>query len=278
MNESYTGGLYLIGTPIGNMGDITMRALETLKTVELIAAEDTRQTKKILNHYSIKTPLTSYHEHNKKEKGPKLINELLGGRKIGLVSDAGMPGISDPGSDLVAECINQGINVTVIPGAAAFLTGLVGSGLNTKGFLFCGFFPRGKKERERLLTRLSHEEHTIIFYESPHRIVDALEVIKEQWGDRKCCVARELTKLYEEYRRGTISEVIKVYKDKPAKGEITLILAGETQSEEGEVSWTALEEYVKKLIDSGVSHKDAVKQISQEYGVSKRVLYNRMIR
>lgn len=271
------GTLFLVGTPIGNLGDITLRAIETLKNADLVAAEDTRQTQKLLSHFSIKKPITSYFEHNKKSKGPEIIEELLQGKMVALVSDAGMPGISDPGSDLVRECIKNDIKVSVIPGPSALLTGLVASGQDTNAFIFAGFFPRQTKDKKRLLETFAQEPRTLIFYESPHRLCSTLEELKASWGERSCCVARELTKIYEEYRRGTLSEVLEYYKNKNIKGEITLIIEG-YKSETVSFTWEEIEDRVAFLINNGLSRKEAIKKAAEEYGISRRELYNRMMK
>lgn len=275
--ESKAGILYLVGTPIGNLGDITLRALETLRQADLIAAEDTRQTKKLLTHYAIHKPLTSYFEHNKKSKGQALREKLRQGKLIALVTDAGLPGISDPGSDLVKECIDEGIKVTVIPGPSALLTALVASGLSTDGFVYAGFFPRQKKERIRILEELSQEARTIIFYESPHRLCSSLEEIQAAWGNRSCCVARELTKMHEEYKRGRISEVLEYYRDREIKGEITLLISG-VEKTKRDCTWEEIEQQFLQNLEEGMSRKDAVKETAKTCGVAKRELYNRVMR
>lgn len=277
MESKRRGTLYLVGTPIGNLKDITLRALETLREVDLIAAEDTRHTQKLLNHYEIRKPVTSYFEHNKKSKGPRLIEELGQGKNIALVSDAGMPGISDPGCDLVKECIQEQIPVTVIPGPAAVLTALVASGLDSGSFIFAGFFPRVNKERKKILASLAGEKRTIIFYESPYRLCQTLAVIRQVWGERQCCVARELTKVFEEYQRGTLSEVINYYENHPVKGEITILLEGvQTQESEKEKRYTEedIQEYYTKLLDEGFSKKEALKKTARRLGVPKREIYH----
>lgn len=278
MEERNEGMLFLVGTPIGNLGDITVRALELLREVDLIAAEDTRQTKKLLNHYNINKPITSYFEHNKQSKGPVLIQEILAGKKIAIVSDAGMPGISDPGSDLVKECIAEGIKVVPIPGPSAIITGLVASGLDTNGFVFGGFFPRENKEQQRVLNELSSEKRTIVFYESPHRLKKSLEIILENWGDRGCCVARELTKIYEEFARGLISHVLQYYKEAPLKGEITLLIEGRKPQETGQASVEEAEHYFMTLTAQGMDRKKAVKEAARVTGLPKRDLYNRVMK
>lgn len=278
MEVKGSGTLFLVGTPIGNMGDITLRALETLKKVDLIAAEDTRRTQKILAHYSIQKPLTSYYEHNKKSKGPLLMSELRQGKRIALVSDAGMPGISDPGLDLVRECISQGIEITVIPGPSALLTGLVASGLDTAGFVYTGFVPRGKKEKHAFLQSLSQETRTIILFESPHRLVDTLRDIQAAWGNRPCCVARELTKIHEEYRRGTVGDIIAAFTAKEVKGEITLIIGGKENMPGIPPSWGEVEETLLEFEKKGLTRKEAVRETAKTLGISKRELYNRVMK
>lgn len=272
------GTLFLVGTPIGNLGDITLRALETLKSVDLIAAEDTRQTRKLLNHYAITKAVTSYHHHNRHAKGARLLEELGRGTNIALVSDAGMPGISDPGSDLVKACIDQGITVTVIPGPSALITGLAASGLDTGGFLYCGFFPRQKKDRKKLLDSIGGEERTLIFYESPRRLAATLREMREAWGDRRCCVARELTKVFEEYRRGTIGEILIGLEDQEVKGEITLVVAGNPRETAAAASWEEAENMVEELVKTGLSRKEAVKETALELGIIKRELYARVMK
>lgn len=268
----------MVGTPIGNLGDITIRALETLKSVDLIAAEDTRQTAKLLNHFSIVKPITSYFEHNKRAKGTQLLAELQTGKNIALVSDAGMPGISDPGADLIRDCIKQSLEVVVIPGPAAFLTGLVASGLDTSGYVYAGFFPRLKKQQQTMLDELETEKRTLIFYESPHRLPETLQLIKDAWGDRRCCVARELTKIYEEYIRGTLSEVIERLKATGVKGEITLLIAGKVPSAKPAPTWSDIEMTFQELLAQGLSRKDAVKETARQLGAPKREIYSRLLK
>jgi len=276
-NNQDIGTLYLVGTPIGNLGDITLRALETLKSVDLIAAEDTRQTKKLLVHFSIKKPVTSYYEHNKRTKGEVIIEKLLIGKKVALVSDAGMPGISDPGSDLVRECIEKNIEISVIPGPSAVVAGLVASGQDTSAFVYGGFFPRQTKDKKKLMEQLAKEPRTIVFYESPHRLCQTLEEIKKNWGDRNCCVAREITKIYEEFKRGTLSEVLQYYQERNVKGEITLIIGG-YKPETTIFSWEEIEARVGVLIGRGLSKKEAIKESAAEYGIPRRDLYNRLMK
>lgn len=266
------GRLFLCATPIGNLKDITLRVLETLKSVDLIACEDTRQTRKLLNHFEINTPLTSYFEHNKAFKGEIIINELLNGKDIALVSDAGMPGIQDPGHDLVKSCIKEDIEFTVLPGAVAVVTGLVLSGLSTEKFCFDGFVPRDKKEKKSFFNNLEKEVRTSIFYESPHRLLNTLEVMVEILGDRQMVACRELTKKYEEAKRGTIKEVLEYFSQKEIKGEFTLLLEGATIVEEKkDLNWAI--ERVNELVEEGLSSKDAVKKAAKEAEIKKRDLY-----
>ena len=218
------GKLYVVATPIGNLGDITLRAIEAIKTSDLIAAEDTRQTKVLLDRYGIKTPATSYHKFNIKEKTKYIISQLQDGKTISLVSDAGMPGISDPGEELIKEAIENKIEVIPIPGASAVITALSVSGLPTKKFVFEGFLPHEGKNRRRVLRKLIGEERTIVFYESPHRLIKSLNDMLAILGDRKICVAREMTKKFEEIFRGTIKEAIEHFTAKEILGEITIVL------------------------------------------------------
>ncbi|SMB86925.1 16S rRNA (cytidine1402-2'-O)-methyltransferase [Desulfonispora thiosulfatigenes DSM 11270] len=266
------GRLFLCATPIGNLQDITLRVLETLKTVDLIACEDTRQTRKLLNHFEINTSLTSYYEHNKDFKGEILIKELLEGKNIALVSDAGMPGIQDPGHDLVKDCIRENIEVTVLPGAVAAITGLVVSGLSSERFCFEGFVPRDKKAKREIFSNLLLEERTIIFYEAPHRILNTLQIMLEVFKDRQIVACRELTKKYEEVFRGTIQEVWNHFNEKEIKGEFTLIIEGAKiiKVEKG-LDWAI--EKAQELIMEGISPKEAVKQVAKEADIKKRDLY-----
>ncbi|MFZ5944515.1 MAG: 16S rRNA (cytidine(1402)-2'-O)-methyltransferase [Bacillota bacterium] len=266
------GRLFLCATPIGNLQDITLRVLETLKSVDLIACEDTRQTLKLLNHFSIEKPVTSYFEHNKKFKGEKIMDLLLEGKDVAVVSDAGMPGISDPGQDLVARCISEGIEVTVLPGPVALITGLVLSGLDTNRFAFEGFVPRSKKEKREFFAKLAKEERTLIFYESPHRLLETLEIMEEVWGTRRIAVCRELTKKFEETVRGTVSQVMQHFQGKGVKGEFTIIVEGAWPvREEKGMDWALAK--VKKLESQGISTKEAVKLAAKEADISKRELY-----
>jgi len=270
------GCLFLCATPIGNLQDITLRVLETLKAVDLIACEDTRQTLKLLNHFGIEKSVTSYFEHNKYFKGEKIINKLLAGKNVALVSDAGMPGIADPGSDLLKECIAKGIVVTALPGPIAAATGLVLSGLNTQRFCFEGFVPRGKKEKKDFFTNLVREERTLVFYETPHRLLDTLKTIVSILGNRQMAACRELTKKFEEVVRGSTEEVLEHFTKKTVKGEFTLIVEGAIPiKEEKGLDWA--KNRVKELVEEGLTTKDAVKKAAQEADITKRDLYEEIM-
>ena len=268
------GTLYLCATPIGNLQDITLRVLETLKTVDLVACEDTCKTLQLLNHFEISKPVTSYYEHNKMSKGDVIIQQLKDGKNIALVSDAGMPGISDPGYDLVQQCLAEDIPFTVLPGAVAAVTGLVLSGLPTDRFSFEGFIPRQKKERLQYFQNLVQEERTMIFYESPHRLEDTLKTLIEVFPDRPMAAARELTKKFEEIVRGTPSEVLAHFEAEGIRGEFVLLLHGADPAppEERGIDWAV--ERVAQLEADGISQKDAIKQAAKEAGLSKRDVYN----
>lgn len=268
------GTLYLCATPIGNLQDITLRVLETLKKVDLIACEDTRKTLKLLNHFEIAKPVTSYYEHNKTYKGDQIIQQLLMGKQVALVSDAGMPGVSDPGYDLIKQCLEADIPFTVLPGAVAAITGLVLSGLPTERFAFEGFIPRSKNERLAFLNRLSLEERTMIFYEAPHRLLATLEAMEQVFGLREIAVTREMTKKFEEVVRGSISEVIEHFTVKGVRGEFAIILHGAPAqvAVPKDIPWAI--ERVHQLEESGISQKDAIKQAAKEGDISKRDVYN----
>ncbi len=268
------GTLYLCATPIGNLQDITLRVLETLKTVDLVACEDTRKTLQLLNHFEISKPVTSYYEHNKMTKGDVIIQQLKDGKNVALVSDAGMPGISDPGYDLVQQCLAEDIPFTVLPGAVAAITGLVLSGLPTDRFAFEGFIPRQKKERLQYFQNLVHEERTMIFYESPHRLEDTLKTMIEVFPDRSMAAARELTKKFEEITRGTPAEVLAHFEAQGIRGEFVLLLHGADPAppEERGIDWAV--DRVAQLEADGISQKDAIKQAAKEAGLSKRDVYN----
>ena len=273
------GTLYLCATPIGNLDDMTLRVLKILEQADVIAAEDTRNTLKLLNHFEIKTPLTSYHEHNKIQKGIQLIERLQNGENIALVTDAGMPGISDPGADLVKLCYEADIPVTVAPGASAAVVALVLSGMDTRRFVFEGFLPAEKKERRQVLETLATEHRTMIFYEAPHRLCSTLEELAQVFGkQRQMAAIRELTKKFEEVRRGSIEELITYYTEHTPKGEFVLVFAGYTLAEQKQAkqqSWESIsiEAHMQQYVSQGMSEKDAMKQTAKDRGVSKRDIY-----
>lgn len=273
-----SGTLYLCATPIGNLGDMTLRAIEILKNVDMIAAEDTRNTLKLLNHFDIKTPMTSYHQYNLETKGPVLIEKLKEGKDIALVSDAGMPGISDPGEDMAKRCREEGIPVTIAPGASAGISALVLSGMNARRYVFEGFLPMDKKERQTVLKNLEKETRTTVFYEAPHRLMDTLSALLKAAGDREAATVREITKRYEEVRHDTLSGLLEYYKENPPRGEFVVIVGGMSESalrQEEIDSWSeiSIEEHMKRYMDAGMSQKDAMKKVSKDRGVSKREIY-----
>lgn len=271
------GTLYVCATPIGNLEDITLRALRILREVDLIAAEDTRHTRKLLSHYDIHTPLTSYHEHNAREKGAYLVEQLRQGKNIALVSDAGTPGISDPGTLLIQAAIAAGIPVVPVPGATAFVTALCVSGLSTEKFVFEGFLPRKDQERKKRLEELGREERTVILYEAPHRLRATLKAIKEVLPGRRLVVARELTKQFEEVLRGTPEELWAHFEAHPPKGEFTLLLEGRPPGEGREDP--ALQEdqdpvaLVASLEEQGLSGQEAIKEAAKRLGLPRRAVY-----
>ncbi len=274
--------LYLVATPIGNLEDITFRAIRTLREVDFIAAEDTRQTIKLLNHFEIKKSLVSYYEHNKKEKGNYLINQLLEGKNIALVSDAGTPGISDPGEDLVKLCIENDIKVTMIPGPVAAVTGLVISGLPAGRFAFEGFLPMNKRARKERLASLKNEVRTIVFYEAPHKLIHTLKDLYDAFGNRKIVFARELTKRFEEIIRCDLESAIEKYDNESPKGEFVLMVEGiseEVVFESRKKDWNtmSLEEHMKLYISEGLDKKDAMKKVAEDRGISKREVYNGLL-
>lgn len=272
------GIIYLVATPIGNLQDITLRALDTLKNVDVIAAEDTRHTLKLLNHFDIKKPLVSYHEHNKKESGEKIIKEVLDGKNFALVTDAGTPGISDPGEALVKLAIENGVEIYLIPGAAAFVYGLVVSGLPTTRFVFEGFLPTDNKGRRERFSEIKDEGKTIIFYEAPHKLIRTLNDLYENFGDRSIALCRELTKRYEDISRCKLSEAISTYKDKKPLGEYVIIMEGRNKKEaelkkQMEYENISIEEHIKNYMDDGMDKKDAVKKVAKERSLSKSEVY-----
>lgn len=277
------GKLYLCATPIGNLEDITYRVLRTLKEVDLIAAEDTRNSIKLLNHFEIKTPMTSYHEYNKIEKAYQLADQLRGGKNIALITDAGTPGISDPGEDLVRICYEEGIEVTSLPGPAACITALTMSGLKTRRFAFEAFLPREKKERTQVLKDLTNETRTIIIYEAPHHLVKTLEELFGVLGNRRISVCRELTKRYEEKTLTTIEDILSYYKEHEPRGEYVLVIEGKTFEEiqkEEQKSWESmsLEEHMTVYEEKGIEHKEAMKLVAKDRGISKREVYQALLR
>ncbi|WP_097015067.1 16S rRNA (cytidine(1402)-2'-O)-methyltransferase [Anaerocolumna aminovalerica] len=276
------GTLYLCATPIGNLEDITFRVIRTLKEVDLIAAEDTRHSIKLLNHFEIKTPMTSYHEFNKKEKGPQLIEQLLQGVSIALITDAGTPGISDPGEDLVKLSLDAGIEVTSLPGPAACITALTLSGLPTRRFSFEAFLPSDKKERQQVLKELQRETRTIILYEAPHRLLKTLKELYEALGDRKITIVKEITKKYENVMPVTILEAIRYYGEEEPKGEFVLVIEGKPREEmikEEQEQWSSmsLEEHMNLYLEQGLNKKEAMKAVSSDRGVPKREIYQQLL-
>jgi 16S rRNA (cytidine1402-2'-O)-methyltransferase len=265
--------LYVVGTPIGNLEDMTFRAVRILQTVDIIAAEDTRHTGKLLQHFEIKTPQVSYHEHNRTSRIPELLEHLTNDKAIALVSDAGMPGISDPGYELVKACIEAGIAVVPIPGASAAITALSAAGLPTDRFVFEGFLPAKSQQRREHLESLQTESRTLIFYESPHRLRDTLQDLALVWGsDRQIVLGRELTKLYEEFWRGTIAEAIAHYTQRDPQGEYTLVLAGIPPSHP-QLTEEELKTELKQLITQGISRSQASRQLAKFTSLPRRQLY-----
>lgn len=274
-----SGKLYICPTPIGNLEDMTYRTIRILNEVDLIAAEDTRHSLKLLNHFEISKPLTSYHEHNKDSKGGYLISKLLDGENIALISDAGMPGISDPGEEIIKEAIENNIEVEVLPGATASITALVGSGLNTSKFAFEGFLDRDKKTRRAQLDDVKEESRTLIFYESPHRLKDTLKDMLKVLGNRKIALNRELTKRYQEVIREDIETAITIFDEKEVKGEFVLIVEGFTGEKTVENTYDDLNEreYVLKLIESGMNKKDAIKAVCKDRKLKKDIVYKQVL-
>lgn len=274
------GTLYLVATPIGNLEDITYRAVRILSEVDLIAAEDTRHSLKLLNHLQIKKPLISYHDNNRLSRAGELVARLKKGECIALVSDAGMPAISDPGEELVRMCAQENIRVTVVPGCNAALAGLVVSGLSTQRFAFEGFLPHKRSDRIKRLKELSNEERTLIFYEGPHRILNMLADILEVFGERQCALARELTKLHEEVMRGNLSELLSKFEARPPRGEFVIIVEGnngEDKEESPDLSQLSTEELVRHYEGQGLSRMEAMKQAARDLGISKRDVYRSLL-
>lgn len=277
-----SGTLYLCATPIGNLEDITYRVLRTLKEVDLIAAEDTRNSLKLLNHFDIHTPMTSYHEFNKIEKAYQLVAKLQEGMNIALITDAGTPGISDPGEDIVRICYEQGVPVTSLPGPAACITALTMSGRPTRRFCFEAFLPRDKKERAEVLEELKKETRTIIIYEAPHRLVRTITELMEALGDRELTVCRELTKKHEDKMQTTFSELLAYSEANEPRGEYVLIICGRDREEmvkEQQQQWEdmSIEEHMAYYEKQGIGHKDAMKMVAKDRGVSKRDIYQALL-
>lgn len=277
------GTLYLCATPIGNLEDITYRVLRTLKEVDLIAAEDTRNSMKLLNHFDIQTPMTSYHEFNKIDKAYQLVGKLKEGKNIALITDAGTPGISDPGEDIVRICYEEGIEVTSLPGAAACITALTMSGRPTRRFCFEAFLPKDKKERAAVLEELKKETRTIIIYEAPHHLLKTIRELMDALGDRELTVCRELTKKYEEKIQTTFSSLLSYYEDKEPRGEYVLVICGKSREDivkEQQSSWEQLsiEEHLAHYENQGIDHKEAMKLVAKDRGVSKRDIYQYLVK
>ena len=283
MNETHIPTLYLCATPIGNLEDMTYRAVRVLGDVELIAAEDTRHTRQLLTHFDIHTRLTSYHEHNKFEKGPELIAWMQEGHDLACVSDAGTPAISDPGEVLAARCIEEGIRVTSIPGACALITALTMSGMAARRFCFEGFLPSDKKEHKRILSQLVREERTIILYEAPHRLKTTLEELRDTLGgSRRITLCRELTKRYEEAIPLTLDSALSYYEENEPRGEYVLILAGADPAalaEQDHRSWDTvpLEEHMEIYLSKGMTRKEAMKKVAADRGLSRRDIYRALL-
>ena len=284
MVNQQPGKLYICGTPIGNLEDITLRSLKTLRKVDLIAAEDTRHTRKLLNHYHIDKPLTSYHEFNKGEKSDYILQYLKKGQDVALVSDAGMPGICDPGYEIINLVIQNHIQVIPIPGVSALTTALVISGFEMSSFIFEGFIPKKKTEKEKFFSRLKEEKRTVIFYESPYRIKDSLTIIKKTMGERRIVITRELTKIFEEIKRGYLSEIISEISPQNIKGELTLVLQGfkgKKNELESTVDDSKIKDEIKKkmkiYLKKGYYNKDIVLLITKEYNVPKNWVYQNIL-
>lgn len=277
------GKLYLCATPIGNLEDITYRVVRTLNEVDLIGAEDTRNSIKLLNHFDIKTPMTSYHEFNKYDKAKQLVEMMKEGKNIAIITDAGTPGISDPGEEVVRQCFEAGIQVTSLPGPAACITALTMSGQKTRRFCFEAFLPKDKKEKVVVLEELKNETRTIIIYEAPHRLARTLKELRETLGNRQLTLCRELTKKYEEADKTTIDQAIEKYNEKEPRGEYVLVIEGKSQEEiqeENKQKWESMtiEEHMEYYISQGNDKKSAMKLVAKDRGVSKRDIYNQLIK
>ena len=283
MNENGVGELYLCATPIGNLEDMTFRCIRILKEADVIAAEDTRNSIKLLNHFEIKTPMTSYHEFNKVEKARVLVDKMLHGETVALITDAGTPGISDPGEELVRQCVEAGIRVTPVPGAAACINALIISGMPTRRFCFEAFLPSDKKEKAEILEQLKTEQRTIIIYEAPHRLIRTLTELEGTLGGmRKIAVCKELTKRHETVYRDTISGALNYYTINEPKGEYVLVIEGKSSEElvlEKRAAWDdmSIEEHMEMYTSKGMDRKEAMKQVAKDRGVSKRDIYNALL-
>lgn len=276
------GKLYLCATPIGNLEDISYRVLKTLKEADVIAAEDTRHTVKLLNHFEIKTPMTSYHEFNKIQKARYLVEQMKSGVNVALVTDAGTPGISDPGEELVRQCYEAGISVTSLPGPAACITALTMSGMSTRRFCFEAFLPSDKKEKQRIINELKEETRTILLYEAPHRLVRTLKELKENLGDRRITLCRELTKKYEEAWQTTFEGALEKYGKQEPKGEFVIVIEGrafEEKEEEERKNWEemSMEDHVDYYIAQGMDRKEAMRAAAKDRGISKRDVYQQIV-
>ncbi|HEY8892957.1 MAG TPA: 16S rRNA (cytidine(1402)-2'-O)-methyltransferase [Clostridium sp.] len=272
------GKLYLVPTPIGNLKDITLRALEVLQSVDIIAAEDTRQSLKLLSHFNIRKTLISYHMHNEQGRSQNIIDQVKEGKNIAIISDAGSPGISDPGSVIVSKCIEQSVEFVVLPGATAITTALVYSGLDTTKFIFRGFMPRENKDRKPIIDDLIDRSETLIFYEAPHRLLNTLEFLYENIGNRKISMCRELTKLYEEIIRLTLEEAIEYYKQNSPRGEYVLVIEGKSKEaidKDERAKWDSLtiEEHIRRYMDEGINKKDAMKKVAKDRNKPKSEIY-----
>lgn len=272
------GKLFLVGTPIGNLADITFRAIDVLKSVDMIAAEDTRHTIKLLNYYSIKKSLISYHKYNENQRGDQIIQKLKSGLNIAVVTDAGMPGISDPGSVVLKKCIAEELQFEVIPGVSAGITALVYSGLDTSGFMFKGFLPKDNKSKKEIINEIINLQESLIFYEAPHRLVKTLEYFRENLGNRKIAICRELTKIHEDIKRFTLDEAIKYYKENEAKGEFVLIISGKSKDDiekENIEIWEdiSIEDHISMYIKQGKSKKEAIKLTAKDRKLPKSEVY-----
>lgn len=277
------GKLYLCATPIGNLEDITLRVLNTLKEVDLIGAEDTRHSIKLLNHFQIHTPMTSYHEYNKVEKARYLVEQMQKGLNVALITDAGTPGISDPGEELVRQCMEAGIPVTSLPGPAACITALTMSGLSTRRFCFEAFLPPDKKERSRILSELANETRTIVLYEAPHHLLSTLEELYGTLGERRMTICRELTKRYEEAEPTTLTAAMEKYRANEPKGEYVLVIAGRPPEEiqrEKQKSWEAitLSQHMERYLAEGMDSKSAMKAVAKDRGISRRDVYQALLK